>query len=155
MGMIIGIVVVRQEFIIPRNLAEMNYRFNLAGQDNDLSLFISWANGHTWLAQFIAVFTLTSGLLSTKHCCKSCLVWNCMIDSERLSQVQYTLPSSRNLFSNSPYRPARHNHIGIIFSSLLLIAKMLHYDLKLSYVPSNQALAWPRNYKSALNDLGG
>ena len=39
MGMIIWIVVVRQEFIIPRDLAEMNYRFDLAGQDNDLSLF--------------------------------------------------------------------------------------------------------------------
>lgn len=36
-----------------------------------------------------------------------------------------------------------------------IIAKMLHHDLKPSFVPSNQALAWLSNYKSALNDLGG
>lgn len=125
MGVIIRIIVVRAEFIIPYNLAKMNYWLDLAGQNNDLSFFISWANGHTWLAQFMAVLTFTSGLLSTKYCCKSCLLGNCMIDSERLSQVQYTLLSSRNLFSNSPYRPARHNHIGTITPPFLVICLLI------------------------------
>ena len=39
MSVIIRIIVVRAEFIIPYDLAKMNYWLDLAGQDNDLSLF--------------------------------------------------------------------------------------------------------------------
>ena len=39
MSVIIRVIIARQEFIIPYDLAKMNYRLDLTGQDNDLSLF--------------------------------------------------------------------------------------------------------------------
>ena len=39
MSVIIRIIVVRQEFVISYDFAKMNYWLDLAGQDNDLSLF--------------------------------------------------------------------------------------------------------------------